>query len=368
MRAFVAAVGRASRASATASPIPKLRQFRYGVQVNSLGLTEQQPENNAWRILIETLGVTLSRDARCRALQLPTWNEALSLPRPWDQQWSLRLQQILAYETDLLEYPDLFDGSPVIAREGRRARARRRAPRSTRSSRWAASAAAIESGYCKRRARALDGRAHGADRARRADRRRRQQVDRRRCRRRSSAATTAACSTSTRGRDRGRARVARGHARAARRGAGRGRARGARGARRARGEPIDGAVDRVRARAGDDRRVGRRAARRVGRVPRRRPASRARGLADRSRLGRACARGSRRCRAGRGCSSASRASTATPTAPRSSRSPRATPASTSSTPASGSSPPRSPRPRSRRTSTSSGSRCCRARTSSSPRR
>lgn len=94
---------------------PKYRRFRYGVQVNSLGLTEEQPENNAWRILIETLGVTLSRKARCRALQLPAWNEALSLPRPWDQQWSIRLQQILAYETDLLEYPDLFDGSHVIA-------------------------------------------------------------------------------------------------------------------------------------------------------------------------------------------------------------------------------------------------------------
>ena len=93
----------------------KHRQLRYGVQVNSLGLTEQQPENNAWRILIEALGVTLSKHARCRALQLPTWNEALSLPRPWDQQWSLRLQQILAYETDLLEYGDLFDGNPVVA-------------------------------------------------------------------------------------------------------------------------------------------------------------------------------------------------------------------------------------------------------------
>ncbi len=92
----------------------KFRRFRYGVQVNSLGLTEAQPENNAWRILIETLGVTLSRDARARAVQLPAWNEALSLPRPWDQQWSLRLQQILAYETDLLEYPDLFDGSVVV--------------------------------------------------------------------------------------------------------------------------------------------------------------------------------------------------------------------------------------------------------------
>jgi (2R)-ethylmalonyl-CoA mutase len=93
---------------------PKYRRFRYGVQVNSLGLTEAQPENNAWRIILEALGVTLSRNARCRALQLPAWNEAMSLPRPWDQQWSLRLQQILAYETDLLEYPDLFDGSPVI--------------------------------------------------------------------------------------------------------------------------------------------------------------------------------------------------------------------------------------------------------------
>lgn len=93
---------------------PRYRMFRYGVQVNSLGLTESQPENNAWRILIETLGVTLSRNARCRALQLPAWNEALSLPRPWDQQWSLRLQQILAYETDLLEYPDIFEGSVVV--------------------------------------------------------------------------------------------------------------------------------------------------------------------------------------------------------------------------------------------------------------
>ena len=93
---------------------PKFRRFRYGVQVNSLGLTEQQPENNVYRILIEALAVTLSKKARCRALQLPAWNEALGLPRPWDQQWSLRLQQILAYETDLLEYEDLFDGSHVV--------------------------------------------------------------------------------------------------------------------------------------------------------------------------------------------------------------------------------------------------------------
>ncbi|NGM51342.1 protein meaA [Caulobacter sp. 602-2] len=92
----------------------KARRFRYGVQVNSLGLTEPQPENNVYRILIEALAVTLSKDARCRALQLPAWNEALGLPRPWDQQWSLRLQQVLAYETDLLEYEDLFAGSHVV--------------------------------------------------------------------------------------------------------------------------------------------------------------------------------------------------------------------------------------------------------------
>jgi (2R)-ethylmalonyl-CoA mutase len=93
---------------------PKFRRFRYGVQVNSLGLTEQQPENNVYRILLEMLAVTLSKNARARAVQLPAWNEALGLPRPWDQQWSLRMQQILAYETDLLEYADLFDGNPAI--------------------------------------------------------------------------------------------------------------------------------------------------------------------------------------------------------------------------------------------------------------
>jgi (2R)-ethylmalonyl-CoA mutase len=93
---------------------PKLRRFRYGVQVNSLGLTEQQPENNATRILLEMLAVTLSKDARARAVQLPAWNEALGLPRPWDQQWSLRTQQILAMETDLLEYDDIFNGSHVM--------------------------------------------------------------------------------------------------------------------------------------------------------------------------------------------------------------------------------------------------------------
>ncbi|WP_127561815.1 protein meaA [Nioella ostreopsis] len=92
----------------------KFRRFRYGVQVNSLGLTEQQPENNVYRILIEMLAVTLSKKARARAVQLPAWNEALGLPRPWDQQWSMRMQQIMAFETDLLEYGDLFDGNPVV--------------------------------------------------------------------------------------------------------------------------------------------------------------------------------------------------------------------------------------------------------------
>ena len=92
----------------------QLRRFRYGVQVNSLGLTEAQPENNVQRIVLEMLAVTLSPDARARAVQLPAWNEALGLPRPWDQQWSLRMQQVLAYESDLLEYDDLFDGSPVV--------------------------------------------------------------------------------------------------------------------------------------------------------------------------------------------------------------------------------------------------------------
>src|SRR5204862_617686 len=89
-------------------------RFRYGVQVNSLGLTESQPENNVIRIVLEALAVTLGKNARARAIQLPAWNEALGLPRPWDQQWSLRIQQVLAYETDVLEYPDIFEGSKVM--------------------------------------------------------------------------------------------------------------------------------------------------------------------------------------------------------------------------------------------------------------
>jgi len=113
MRAFTAMWDRICRERYGVED-PKLRRFRYGVQVNSLGLTEQQPENNVPRIVLESLGVTLSKSARARALQLPAWNEALGLPRPWDQQWSLRIQQILAFESDLLEYGDIFEGSKVI--------------------------------------------------------------------------------------------------------------------------------------------------------------------------------------------------------------------------------------------------------------
>src|ERR687886_688734 len=129
---------------------PRHRRFRYGVQVNSLGLTEAQPENNVQRIVLEMLGVTLARDARARAVQLPAWNEALGLPRPWDQQWALRLQQVLAFESDLLEYDDLFTGSVVVERkvaelvEGARAEM-------ARVQEMGGAVAAVESGYMKGR-------------------------------------------------------------------------------------------------------------------------------------------------------------------------------------------------------------------------
>jgi ethylmalonyl-CoA mutase len=126
----------------------KLRRFRYGVQVNSLGLTEQQPENNVYRILLEMLSVVLSKNARARAVQLPAWNEALGLPRPWDQQWSLRMQQIVAYESDLLDYGDIFDGSHEIERkvESLKAEARNELNRVLA---MGGAIAAIESGYMK---------------------------------------------------------------------------------------------------------------------------------------------------------------------------------------------------------------------------
>jgi (2R)-ethylmalonyl-CoA mutase len=129
---------------------PKLRRFRYGVQVNSLGLTEQQPENNVYRILLEMLAVVLSKKARARAVQLPAWNEALGLPRPWDQQWSLRMQQIVAYETDLLEYGDIFDGSRVVEAkvEALKSEAREEL---ARIEAMGGAIAAVESSYMKQR-------------------------------------------------------------------------------------------------------------------------------------------------------------------------------------------------------------------------
>ncbi|MGL4445442.1 MAG: protein meaA [Alsobacter sp.] len=125
------------------------RRFRYGVQVNSLGLTEQQPENNVYRILIEMLAVVLSRKARARAVQLPAWNEALGLPRPWDQQWSLRMQQVMAYETDLLEYGDLFDGSREVERKVAELKDAARAELAVIDAMGGA-IAAVESGFMKR--------------------------------------------------------------------------------------------------------------------------------------------------------------------------------------------------------------------------
>jgi (2R)-ethylmalonyl-CoA mutase len=128
----------------------KLRRFRYGVQVNSLGLTEQQPENNVYRILLEMLAVVLSKDARARAVQLPAWNEAIGLPRPWDQQWSLRLQQIVAHETDLLEFDDIFNGSPAIEAKVAELAAAARAELAE-IGRQGGAVAAIETSYMKRR-------------------------------------------------------------------------------------------------------------------------------------------------------------------------------------------------------------------------
>ncbi|HEY0640702.1 MAG TPA: protein meaA [Pseudonocardiaceae bacterium] len=127
---------------------PRQRRFRYGVQVNSLGLTEAQPENNVQRIVLEMLAVTLSRDARARAVQLPAWNEALGLPRPWDQQWALRMQQVLALETDLLEYEDLFEGSRVVAAKVAEIVAGARAEMD-RVQAMGGTVAAVESGYMK---------------------------------------------------------------------------------------------------------------------------------------------------------------------------------------------------------------------------
>ena len=144
---------------------PAKRRFRYGVQVNSLGLTEQQPENNAYRILIEMLAVVLSKKARARAVQLPAWNEALGLPRPFDQQWSLRLQQIMAYETDLLEYGDLFDGSVEVQRKVDELKAAALAELAAIDALGGA-IPAIESGYMKSQLVDFEHAPAGGDRAR----------------------------------------------------------------------------------------------------------------------------------------------------------------------------------------------------------
>jgi ethylmalonyl-CoA mutase len=147
MRAFVQLWDEITRERYGVSD-PKMRRFRYGVQVNSLGLTEAQPENNVQRIVLEMLGVTLSKDARARAVQLPAWNEALGLPRPWDQQWSLRLQQVLAVESDLLEYDDLFEGSKVVEAKVAELVADAR-EEMDRLQAMGGAVAAVESGYMK---------------------------------------------------------------------------------------------------------------------------------------------------------------------------------------------------------------------------
>ena len=154
----------------------KMRRFRYGVQVNSLGLTEAQPENNVQRIVLEMLGVTLSKNARARAVQLPAWNEALGLPRPWDQQWSLRLQQVLAFESDLLEYDDIFDGSHVVEAKVAELVEGAPRPRSTGSRPWAARSPRSSRGYMKQALVSAHAARRARDRVRRGEDRRRQHL------------------------------------------------------------------------------------------------------------------------------------------------------------------------------------------------
>ena len=343
---------------------PEGAALRYGVQVNSLGLTEAQPENNVQRIVLEMLAVTLSRDARARAVQLPAWNEALGLPRPWDQQWALRMQQVLAYETDLLEYEDLFDGSPRRRGQGRRARRGRargdrpgagdgRGGRGRRvrlhegpAGRVAGGAAAADRVGRGRRRRGEPVRDHRAQPA--AGRRRRGDRD---------------------GRPGGRGRRRRGDpgvAGRARRRSRRGGARRAARRRQDRRQP-HGGLDRLRQGGRDDGRVGGRAARGVRRVPgadggvrppcRTRPATRsppcasgcgrpARSWAPAAAHARRQARARRalqRRRAGGGARPRRRVRGRLPGHPADARR-------------------RSSRPRCRRACTSSGSRCCRART------
>ena len=174
MRAFVQLWDRLTRERYGVED-PAMRRFRYGVQVNSLGLTEAQPENNVQRIVLEMLGVTLSKNARARAVQLPAWNEALGLPRPWDQQWSLRLQQVLAYESDLLEYDDIFEGSHVI--EAKVAELVESATAEMdRVQAMGGAIAAVESGYMKQELVSAHAARRGRIESGRGDRGRRQPV------------------------------------------------------------------------------------------------------------------------------------------------------------------------------------------------
>ena len=320
----------------------KQRRFRYGVQVNSLGLTEAQPENNVQRIVLEMLAVTMSKDARARAVQLPAWNEALGLPRPWDQQWSLRIQQVLAFESDLLEYDDLFEGSKVVEAkvaelvEGARAEI-------DRVQEMGGAVPAVEGGYMKSELVASHSR-------------RRQRIEAgedvvvgvNRFETTEPNPLTADLETAIQGVDAGveaaAAAAVRALAGGARRGPGAQGAGGIRpgssGRRRGNGHEPDGGDARVRSGRPDDGGVGRGAARGVRRVPRPDRGQRLGGRRRRApRRWPTCGRWwpapARSWASGCGCSSASPASTATPTAP--SRSPfaRATPGSRSSTRASG---------------------------------
>ena len=243
---------------------PLKRRFRYGVQVNSLGLTEQQPENNAYRILIEMLSVVLSKRARARAVQLPAWNEALGLPRPFDQQWSLRLQQIMAYETDLLEFGDLFDGSKEIAALVETLKAEARAEIAAIDAMGGA-VKAIETRRAQGAPRRIEYPPARGDRARRADRRRRQRLHEFRA---EPADRRRELDHGSLGRGRGGTdRKPRGVARGPRSRAG---ARGAAGAAHGGGERRQhhARFDRGGEGRRHDRRVGRCAARRIRRVPR----------------------------------------------------------------------------------------------------
>ena len=241
---------------------PKQRLFRYGVQVNSLGLTEQQPENNVARILLEMLAVTLSKDARARAVQLPAWNEALGLPRPWDQQWSLRMQQILAYETDLLDYRDIFDGSPVIAAKVAELKAGAREELDHIEA-LGGTVVAVESGYLKQQLVEFEFPPRRGDRAWRADSCRRQSLHRNRAvaaRCRGGRGAHGFCRSRSRP-DRAAECVAREPRRPRGRGGARGLAQGGQERRQ-----YHAALHRLREGRRDHRRMGRGAARRLRRI------------------------------------------------------------------------------------------------------